>query len=98
MQQTWTPSSANTWTSTFVSLAARYLKATDNWAWWDANKAKLQAMMDANIVALQKSNGLCRVFQPFRVSPVANYGYMMNNAEDYRQENVRKQTCTGNDQ
>lgn len=55
-------------------------------------------MMDANIVALQKSNGLCRVFQPFRVSPVANYGYMMNNAEDYRRENVRKQTCTGNDQ
>jgi hypothetical protein len=76
--------SDNSYAATFVSLAARYLKTTGNWAWWDANKAKLQAMMDANIVALQMSNGLCRVFQPFRVSPVANYGYMMNNAEDYR--------------
>jgi hypothetical protein len=76
--------SDNSYAATLVSLAARYLKATGNWAWWDANKAKLQAMVDANMVALQKANGLCRVFQLSRVSPVADYGYMMNNAEDYR--------------
>jgi hypothetical protein len=76
--------SDNSYAATLVSLAARYLKASGNWAWWDANKAKLQAMVDANMVALQKTNGLCRVFQLSRVSPVADYGYMMNNAEDYR--------------
>ena len=76
--------SDNSYAATLVSLAARYLKASGNWAWWDGNKAKLQAMVDANMVALQKANGLCRVFQLSRVSPVADYGYMMNNAEDYR--------------
>ncbi len=76
--------SDNSYAATLVSLAARYLRASNHWAWWDANKAKLQAMVDANIAALQKANGLCRVFQLSRVSPVADYGYMMNNAEDYR--------------
>jgi hypothetical protein len=76
--------SDNSYAATMVSLAARYLKASGNWAWWDANKAKLKAMVDANIAGLQKANGLCRVFQLSRVSPVADYGYMMNNAEDYR--------------
>jgi hypothetical protein len=76
--------SDNSYAATLVSLAARYLKASGNWAWWETNKVKLQAMVDANIAALRKANGLCRVFQLSRVSPVADYGYMMNNAEDYR--------------
>ena len=76
--------SDNSYAATLVSLAARYLRASNNWTWWDTNKAKLQAMVDANIAALQKANGLCRVFQLPRISPVADYGYMMNNAEDYR--------------
>jgi len=76
--------SDNSYAATLVSLAARYLKASGNWSWWDANKTQLVAMVDANIAALQKTNGLCRVFQLSRVSPVADYGYMMNNAEDYR--------------
>jgi hypothetical protein len=76
--------SDNSYAATLASLAARYLKASGNWAWWDANQAQLKAMVDANIAALQKANGLCRVFQLSRVSPVADYGYMMNNAEDYR--------------
>jgi len=76
--------SDNSYIATLVSLAARYLKASENWSWWDANKAKLKSAVDANMVALQKANGLCRVFQPPRVSPYADYGYMMNNAEDYR--------------
>lgn len=76
--------SDNSYAATLVSLAARYLKASGNWTWWDANKAQLKAMVDANIAGLQKANGLCRVFQPSRINPVADYGYMMNNAEDYR--------------
>ena len=76
--------SDNSYAATLASLTARYLKASGNWAWWDAQKAQLKSIMDANITALQKINGLCRVFQPQRISPVANYGYLMNNAEDYR--------------
>lgn len=76
--------SDNSYAATLVSLATRYLKASSNWSWWEANKIKMQAIVDANLVALQKANGLCRVFQLSRLSPVANYGYMMNNAEDYR--------------
>lgn len=76
--------SDNSYAATLVSLAARYLKASGNWTWWETNKGQLQAIVDANIGALQKANGLCRVFQPARISPVANYGYMMNNSEDYR--------------
>lgn len=76
--------SDNSYAATLVSLVTRYLKASGNWTWWDANKTKLQAIVDADIVALQKPNGLCRVFQLPNTSPVANYGYMMNNAEDYR--------------
>jgi len=76
--------SDNSYAATLASLTARYLRASGNWSWWDANKAKLQTIVDANVTALQKPNGLCRVFQPLRSSPVANYGYLMNNAEDYR--------------
>jgi len=76
--------SDNSYAATLLSLVARYLKATNNWTWWDANKAKLKAVANDNILALIKANGLCRVFQYSRTSPVANFGYMMNNAEDYR--------------
>lgn len=76
--------SDNSYAATLLSLVARYLRASNNWAWWDANKSKLKAIAYDNIATLIKSNGLCRVFQYTRSSPVANYGYMMNNAEDYR--------------
>jgi len=76
--------SDNSYVATLLSLVARYLRASNNWAWWDQNKATLKNMAYANIATLQKSNGLCRVFQPPRTSPVADYGYLMNNAEDYR--------------
>jgi hypothetical protein len=76
--------SDDSYAATLLSLAARYLRASQNWAWWDANKARLKSIAYANIARLLKSNGLCRVFQPPRVSPVAHYGYLMNNAEDYR--------------
>lgn len=76
--------SDNSYAATLLSLTARYLRASRNWAWWDANKARLKDIAYANIARLQKANGLCRVFQPPRTSPVADYGYLMNNAEDYR--------------
>lgn len=76
--------SDNSYAATLLSLVSRYLKASNNWAWWDLHKATLKNIAYANIATLQKSNGLCRVFQPARSSPVANYGYLMNNIEDYR--------------
>lgn len=76
--------SENSYTATLVSLAVRYLRATGNWSWWEARKALLKAMVQANIVNLIKTNGLARVYQTGNPSPLADFGYMMNNAEDYR--------------
>jgi hypothetical protein len=76
--------SDNSYAATFVSLAARYLKASGNWAWWDAHKAQLLAIVQANIVTQIKTNGLSRVFQAPRSTSISEYGFTMNNAEDYR--------------
>lgn len=76
--------SDNSYAATIVSLALRYLQATKNWTWWDANKATFKNIVYANIACTQKINGLCRVFQLPRLSPVSNFGYLMNNSEDYR--------------
>jgi hypothetical protein len=76
--------SDNSYASTLLMMVARYLKATNNWTWWDANKAKIKNIAYANIAMLVKSNGLARVFQMSSTSTVANYGYLMNNCEDYR--------------
>ena len=76
--------SDNSYAATLVSLAVRYLQASQNWVWWDLHKVRLKALVQANIVNLVKTNGLARVFQPGNPSPYADYGYMMNNAEDYR--------------
>jgi hypothetical protein len=76
--------SENSYTATLVSLLVRYLRATSNWSWWESRKALIKAMVQANIVNLIKTNGLARVYQPGNPSPLANFGYMMNNAEDYR--------------
>ena len=76
--------SDNSYAATLLTLVTRYLKATSNWAWWDLHKAKLKNIIYANIATVQKPNGLCRVFQLPRVSPVSDFGYLMNNIEDYR--------------
>lgn len=76
--------SDNSYVATLLSLTVRYLQATQNWGWWEANKSRLKALAQAGIVNLIKPNGLARVFQSGNPSPYANYGYMMNNAEDYR--------------
>lgn len=76
--------SDNSYAATLLTLVTRYLKASSNWAWWDLHKAKLKNIIYANIATVQKPNGLCRVFQLPRTSPVSNFGYLMNNIEDYR--------------
>jgi len=76
--------SDNSYAATLLTLVARYLKASSNWAWWDLHKATLKNIIYANIATVQKPNGLCRVFQLPRTSPVSNFGYLMNNIEDYR--------------
>lgn len=76
--------SDNSYAATFLSLAARYLRASGNWGWFDAHQATLKTIAQANIVSQIKANGLCRVFQPPRSSTTSEYGFTMNNAEDYR--------------
>lgn len=76
--------SDNSYASTYLSLAARYLKASGNWTWWNTHRDTLQAIAQANILNLIKPNGLSRVFQPPRNGGIAHYGFTMNNAEDYR--------------
>lgn len=76
--------SDNSYAATLLTLVSRYLKASSNWAWWELHKAQLKNIIYANIATVQKPNGLCRVFQLPRTSPVSNFGYLMNNIEDYR--------------
>ena len=75
--------SDDSYAATFFSLAVRYVRASQNFAWWDANKAKLKDMANRNIVTSIKPNGLTSVFQSPR-NQTNNAGYLMDNAEVYR--------------
>ena len=76
--------SDNSYAATFLSLAVRYLVASGNWAWWDTHHSTLQTMAEVNITSQIKANGLCRVFQPPRSTGTSEYGFTMNNSEDWR--------------
>ena len=76
--------SDNSYASTFISLAVRYLRASGNWAWWEAHQNTLRTVIQANVVTQLKPNHLSRVFQPPRSSASSEYGFTMNNCEDYR--------------
>lgn len=76
--------SDNSYASTLISLAVRYLRASGNWDWWNTHQNTLRAVLQANVVTQFKSNGLCRVFQPPRTSASSEYGFTMNNCEDHR--------------
>ena len=76
--------SDNSYAATLLSLAARYLRASGNWAWWDAHQATLKTLAQANITSQFKANGLSRVFQPPRSTSISEYGFTMNNCEDWR--------------
>ncbi|MBA2676662.1 MAG: hypothetical protein H0U68_23680 [Ramlibacter sp.] len=75
--------SDDSYAATLLSLVARYLHASNNWAWWEANKAKLKTIAYRNIAMAVKPNGLTSVFQPGRNS-ANSIGYLMDNCEAYR--------------
>ena len=76
--------SDDSYASTFLSLAVRYTRASQNWAWWDANEAALKNMAYRNLAVMQKpTDGLVSTFQPPR-NQANGLGYLMDNAEDYR--------------
>ena len=81
--QTVLSDSDDSYAATTLSVAARYLHASQNWAWWDANKAKLKTMAYRNLPVAVKPNGLTSVFQSPR-SQTNSVGYLMDNCEAYR--------------
>lgn len=75
--------SDDSYAATLLSLAARYLRASGNGAWWDANKARLKEVAYRNLALAVKANGLTSVFQAPR-SSTNSIGYLMDNCEAYR--------------
>ena len=74
--------SDDSYAATLLSLTARYLRGSQNWAWWDKNKARLKDIAYRNIAVSVKANGLTSVFQSPR-SQTNNAGYLMDNVEVY---------------
>lgn len=81
--QTVLSDSDDSYAATTLSVVARYLHASKNWAWWDANKAKLKTMAYRNLPVAVKPNGMTSVFQAPR-SQSSSIGYLMDNCEVYR--------------
>jgi hypothetical protein len=76
--------SDDSYAATFLSLAVRYVNASQNWTWWAANEAALKNMAYRNLAVMQKpGDGLISTFQPPRNQTNA-LGYLMDNSEDYR--------------
>jgi hypothetical protein len=75
--------SDDSYAATFLSLAARYLRASGNKTWWSLNKRRLKDVAYRNIAVMVKPNGLTSVFQPPR-SATNSIGYLMDNCEVYR--------------
>lgn len=81
--QTILSDSDDSYAATTLSVVARYLHASKNWAWWDTNKAKLKTMAYLNLPVAVKANGMTSVFQSPR-SQTNSVGYLMDNCEAYR--------------
>ena len=76
--------SDDSYAATFLSLATRYVRASQNWAWWTVNEAALKNIAYRNLAVMQKpSDGLTSTFQPPR-NMVNSFGYLMDNCESYR--------------
>lgn len=75
--------SDDAYAATFLSLAVRYVRASGNWAWWEANKARIKEVAYRNLAVPTKRNGLISVFQAPR-SETNSIGYLMDNCENYR--------------
>jgi hypothetical protein len=75
--------SDDSYAATTLSLAVRYLRASQNWGWWNANRARLKNIAYANLAVMAKPTGLTSVFQAPRNQSNA-LGYLMDNCEVYR--------------
>ena len=75
--------SDDSYAATFLSLAVRYVRASGNWTWWEANKARLKEVAYRNLALTAKRTGLTAVFQAPR-SLGNSTGYLMDNCEAYR--------------
>lgn len=75
--------SDDSYAATFVSLVVRYLRASQNWAWWESNKARVKSVAYRNLALTAKPTGLTSVFQAPR-SQTNSIGYLMDNCEGYR--------------
>lgn len=75
--------SDDSYASTFLTLAVRYVRASRNWAWWEANKARIKSVAYRNLALTAKRTGLTSVFQAPR-SQTNSVGYVMDNCEGYR--------------
>ena len=75
--------SDDSYAATTLTLATRYLRASQNWAWWDKNKTRLKDIAYRNIALAIKPNNLSSVFQAPR-NQTNNAGYLMDNSEVYR--------------
>ena len=71
--------SDDAYAATFLSLAAMYTRASEDWKWWHANLSKLKSVARNNLALLIKQNGLTRARQSGN-----NFGYLMDNCESYR--------------
>ena len=71
--------SDDSYAATFLTLASLYVKASQNWTWWNTNKAVLKTIAYNNITLRVKKNGLTSVFQTR-----GRTGYLMDNCEVYR--------------
>lgn len=75
--------SDDSYAATFLSLAVRYVRASRNWTWWEANKVRMKDLAYRNIALATKRTGLTSVFQAPR-SQTNSLGYLMDNCEVYR--------------
>lgn len=75
--------SDDAYAATFLSLTVRYLRASQNWSWWEANKARIKSVAYRNLAMTAKPTGLTSVFQAPR-SQTNSIGYLMDNCEGYR--------------
>jgi hypothetical protein len=76
--------SDDSYAATFLSLAVKYTRVSQNTTWWAANEATLKNIAYRNLAVMQKpSDGLISTFQPPR-NQTNGLGYLMDNSENYR--------------
>jgi len=83
------PDSHDSYASTFLMLACKYVRATQDLTWWNANLINLKDIAYNNLAIQVKSSpvpGLISVFQAGSTiggSPASQVGYLMDNCENY---------------